>query len=104
MFFQIYVIIVVGALYVISARPLHGRNGAWYVKHHPLAAIKEGSSIDIVARSFELSHPIKERTENKIGNVVRKLGPDAISTKVVLQVLKSATGSVPPNKQCLFIK
>lgn len=44
--------------------------------------------INIVARDFDITDPLRRRVEAKVGSVLEKLGQDAISANVVLRMHK----------------
>lgn len=45
-------------------------------------------AINIVARDFDITDPLRRRVETKIGSVLEKLGQDTISANVVLRLHK----------------
>lgn len=63
-----------------------------FIKLNPMQMMattaKFNKGVDILSRDFELTPPLKERIDKKIGKVLSKLGSQAISTHVCLRVHK----------------
>eukprot|EP01039_Chlorochromonas_danica_P001535 gene1535-1673_t len=54
----------------------------------PMSRLQMMAKVDIVARDIGLTPALSDRVQSKIGKVIDKLGHDALSTNVVLRVVK----------------